>query len=121
MRLHSRLARLEQHKAARVGDCVCCQGRPMVGLIVREGEPVPKTAPRCVKCGGEMAVLVIDEAVTDAHFAEMQERGDLWQDEAGRWYGSDSTETTTPPYTDGERAQMMAEVLNRLDQGARNE
>lgn len=120
MSLNNRVNRLEQHKAARVGDCVCCQGRPMVGLIVREGEPVPATAPRCTKCGGEMAVLVVDEHVTNGRFAALVDGGHLWQDDSGAWHGGDST-TTTPPYTDGERAQKMAEVLNRLDQGARNE
>jgi hypothetical protein len=44
----------------------------------------------------------------------MIDAGQLWQDDTGRWHGDGPDTVTCPPYTDAERADMLASFFNAL-------
>jgi hypothetical protein len=58
---------------------------------------------------------VLSDAERQAGLHALIDAGLLWRDECGRWQCGDSDAITTPGYTDGEWAMMLAAMFNRLE------
>jgi hypothetical protein len=59
--------------------------------------------------------VILSSDELQAQLEAMIDAGQLWQDDTGRWHGDGPDVVTVAPYTDAERADMLARMFNAME------